>query len=50
MYAETSFAGPSLFGERNPTPTHFQHIADWHEHRRLERKRAAYVGAFRRAA
>lgn len=37
MYAETSYAGTPLFGERNPTPTHFQHIAAWQDRRRLER-------------
>ena len=50
MYAETSYAGTPLFGERNPTPTHFQHIAAWHEHRRLERKRADALAYFRRVA
>lgn len=28
LYAETSFAGKPIFGHANPTPTHFQHIAD----------------------
>lgn len=50
MYAETSYAGTPLFGERNPTPTHFQHIAAWQERRRLERKRADALAYFRRVA
>lgn len=40
MYAETSFAGPVLFGNANPNPTHFQHIADWQEFNRLARIKA----------
>lgn len=38
-YAAESFDGPVLFGERNPNPTHFQHIADYFEMKRLARKR-----------
>lgn len=36
-YAAESFDGPVLFGERNPNPTHFQHIADYFEVKRLKR-------------
>lgn len=38
-YAETSFAGPSLWNGTNPTPTHFAHIAAWQEKARLDRIR-----------
>lgn len=37
LYGETSFAGKPMFGEPNPAPTHFQHIADWLDHQRLQR-------------
>lgn len=39
-YAANSFAGPVLFGEQNPNPTHFQHIAAWQEFNRLARIKA----------
>jgi hypothetical protein len=37
MYAETSYALRDSTGYKNPTPTHFQHIADYFEHRRILR-------------
>lgn len=36
-YSESSFAGPTLFGPSNPSPTHFAHIAAWQERNRLAR-------------
>ena len=45
MYAETSWAGTPLFGERNPTPTHFQHIAAWQERSRVTRRWQECVAA-----
>lgn len=38
-YAAESFDGLVLFGDRNPNPTHFQHIADYFEMKRIARKR-----------
>jgi hypothetical protein len=38
-YAAESFDGPVLFGDRNPNPTHFQHIAAYMEMKRLALKR-----------
>ncbi|WP_158250700.1 hypothetical protein [Novosphingobium sp. HII-3] len=48
MYAETSYAGTPLFGERNPTPTHFQHIAAWQERRRVAQRQRECVAAYQR--
>lgn len=36
MYAEASYAGQPLYGERNPTPAYFQHIADRDDQRRVD--------------
>lgn len=45
IYSEASWSGPDMFGNRNETPQHAQHCADWVEDKRL--KRANRIGGVR---
>ena len=35
--SEAAWVGPDIFGNVNTKPAHVQHVADYHEHQRLER-------------